>query len=117
MDTKMKAEAYTICNAGLSAYLSNEHKEYRLKSFSRGVIVGAITTIPAYFITKYYQLPQLYAALPLSGGMLSGIYEGLTNAESNDSLHTSDFDTVCETLEEEESSEDDDEDEESSEEV
>lgn len=109
MDTKMKAEAYTICNAGLSAYLSNEHKEYRLKSFSRGIIIGAITTIPAFFITQYYKLPQLYAALPLTGGMLSGIYEGLTNAESNDTLHTSDFDTVCESLEEEEESEDEEE--------
>ena len=112
MNTKMKAEAYTICNAGLSAYLANEHKEYRLKSFSRGIMVGVVTTIPAYFITKYYQLPQLYAALPLTGGMLSGIYEGLTNAESNDSLHTSDFDTVCESLEEEEESEDEEESEE-----
>jgi hypothetical protein len=35
--------------------------------------------------------------------MVAGIYEGLTNAESNDALHTSDFDTVCEALEEEES--------------
>tara|TARA_R110000751_G_scaffold197125_3_gene302342 strand:+ start:200 stop:544 length:345 start_codon:yes stop_codon:yes gene_type:complete len=112
MNTKIKAEAYTICNAGLSAYLANEHKDYRLKSFSRGIIIGVVTTIPAYLITKYYQLPQIYAALPLTGGMLSGIYEGLTNAESNDSLHTSDFDTVCESLEEEEESEDEEESEE-----
>ena len=54
----------------------------------------------------------MYAALPLTGGMLSGIYEGLTNAESNDSLHTSDFDTVCESLEEEEETEDEEESEE-----
>ena len=45
---RLKAEAYTICNAGFSAYLANEHKEYRLKSFSRGIMVGVVTTVPAY---------------------------------------------------------------------
>tara|TARA_R110002020_G_scaffold1492_9_gene6751 strand:- start:9594 stop:9947 length:354 start_codon:yes stop_codon:yes gene_type:complete len=114
MDSKTKAEAYTICNAGLSAYLAKEHKDYRLKKFSNGALIGIVSSVPAYMITNYYQLPMFFAGLPLAGGILGGLYEGLTNAESEDALHISDFDTVCESLDEEESPEDEDEDEQSS---
>ena len=48
MNSRMRAETTRVCDAGLSAYLADKHSEFRLRSFSRGVVGGAILTIPTY---------------------------------------------------------------------
>ena len=111
MDSKTLAETQRICDAGLGAYLSQKHSDFRLRNFSRGVVVGSIFSVVTYgLLTFGFDMKSQaasYALLPLGAGLLGGAYRGLTQSESEDSVHTTDFNEVCASLE---SSEDEEED-------
>lgn len=102
MNSRNKAELQRVCDAGLASYLAQQHSDFRLRSFSRGVIGGVVLSIPAYFLLIYYHLNPVLTVLPLFGGVVGGTYQGLTHAESEDRLNTVDFDEVCASIEEEE---------------
>jgi len=106
MNSRMKAETTRVCDAGLSAYLADKHSEFRLRSFSRGVVGGAILTIPTYFLVQSTGINPIFSILPLASGLLSGTWTGLTQADRTDELNTADFEDVCASLEESESDED-----------
>ena len=103
MDSKTLAETQRICDAGLGAYLSQKHSDFRLRNFSKGVVVGSIFSVVTYgLLTFGFDMKSQatsYALLPLGAGLLGGEYRGLTQAESEDSVHTADFDEVCASLE------------------
>jgi len=103
MNSRMRAETTRICDAGLSAYLADKHSDFRLRSFSRGVVGGAILTIPTYFLVQSTGLNPIFSILPLASGLLGGTWTGLTQAERNDTLHTVDFEEVCSQLEDSDS--------------
>jgi|TARA_Y100000310_G_C20186752_1_gene580645 hypothetical protein len=102
MNSKSLAEAQRTCDAGLGSYLAQKHSDFRMKSFSKGVVAGVILTIPTYFGLKYYGMNPSLAALPFFAGTVGGTYRGITSAEQDDTLHTSDFEEVCSSLEEDE---------------
>lgn len=108
MNSRMRAETTRVCDAGLSAYLADKHSDFRLRSFSLGVVGGAILTIPTYFLVQSTGINTIFSILPLASGLLSGTWIGLTQADRNDALNTADFDDVCASLEEDESDEDED---------
>ena len=87
----MRAETTRVCDAGLSAYLADKHSEFRLRSFSRGVVSGAILTLPTYFLVQSTGINPIFSILPLASGLLSGTWTGLTQADRNDALNTADF--------------------------
>ena len=58
-------------------------------------------------ISTFTTINPSFAALPAFAGIVGGTYRGITSAEQDDSLHTSDFNEVCDSLEEDE--EDDEE--------
>ena len=53
MDSKTLAETQRICDAGLGAYLSQKHSDFRLRNFSRGVVVGSVFSV----ITSLFSVP------------------------------------------------------------
>ncbi|MBP04801.1 MAG: hypothetical protein CMA72_08485 [Euryarchaeota archaeon] len=106
MNSRMKAETTRVCDAGLSAYLADKHSEFRLRSFSRGVVGGAILTLPTYFLVQSTGINPIFSILPLASGLLGGTWTGLTQADRADGSNSADFDEVCATLEESESDED-----------
>ena len=116
MDSKTLAETQRICDAGLGAYLSQKHSDFRLKNFSRGIVAGSVFSVITYglmsFVFDMKTQAVSYALIPFGAGLLGGSYRGLTQSESEDTLHTTDFDEVCASLE---SDEDEDEAEEDSE--
>lgn len=103
MDSKTLAETHRICDAGLGAYLSQKHSDFRLRNFSRGVVVGSVFSVITYgFMTFAFDMKSKatsFALIPLAAGLLGGSYRGLTQAESEDSIHSADFDEVCASLE------------------
>ncbi len=108
MNSKSLAEAQRICDAGLGSYLAQKHSDFRMNSFSKGVIAGLVFAVPTYFGLKTFTtINPSFAALPAFAGIVGGTYRGITSAEQDDSLHTSDFNEVCDSLEEDE--EDDEE--------
>lgn len=115
MNSRNKAEIQRVCDAGLASYLAQQHSDFRLRCFSRGVIGGVVLAIPAYFLLSYYHLNPVLTVLPLFGGVVGGTYRGLTQAESEDKLNIVDFDEVCASVEEEEEETDEESDEETSE--
>ncbi len=113
MNSRMRAETTRVCDAGLSAYLADKHSEFRLRSFSRGVVGGAILTLPTYFLVQSTGINPIFSILPLASGLLSGTFTGLTQADRADGSNTADFDEVCATLEESEDQENSEESEDS----
>jgi hypothetical protein len=103
MNTRMRAETTRVCDAGLAAYLADQHSAFRLRSFSRGMIAGTALAIPAWFIASYSGLNPSLAILPFVAGAVGGSFVGLTQADRNDSSHTADFDSVCAQLDKEDS--------------
>ena len=103
MNSRMRAETTRVCDAGLSAYLADKHSEFRLRSFSRGVVSGSILTLPTYFLVQSTGINPIFSILPLASGLLSGTWTGLTQADRNDALNTADFDGVCDELEKDDS--------------
>ena len=110
MNSKSLAEAQRICDAGLGSYLAQKHSDFRMNSFSKGVIAGLVFALPTYFGLKTYtSINPSFAALPAFAGLVGGTYRGITSADQDDSLHTSDFNEVCDSLEEDEEAEEDEE--------
>ena len=108
MDSRNKAEVTRVCDAGLAAYLAQKRSDFRLKSFSVGLVSGVIVSIPLYFLTQQYGVSPAFTILPLFGGIVGGTYRGLSQSEMNDASHTVDFEDVCSSMEtdDEESEED-----------
>lgn len=108
MDSKSKAEITRVCDAGVAAYLAQQRSDYRLKSFSVGLVGGVLVSIPVYFLTKQFSVSSSWTVLPLFGGLVGGTYRGLSGAELQDAAHEVDFNDVCSAVEpdEEESEED-----------
>ena len=105
MDSKSKAQITRVCDAGLSAYLAQQRADYRLKSFSVGLVV--LVCIPIYLLTNYYNLSSSLTVLPLFGGIVGGTYRGLTQSEMQDANYTVDFEEVCASVEPDEEDESD----------
>jgi hypothetical protein len=110
MDSRNKAQITRVCDAGLSAYLAQHRADYRLKSFSVGLVSGVLVSIPVYFLTNYYNVSSSFTILPLFGGLIGGTYRGLSQSEMQDAVHTVDFDEVCASIEPDEESEEDESD-------
>ena len=106
MDSKSKAQITRVCDAGLSAYLTQQRADYRLKSFSVGLVSGVLVSIPVYLLTNYYNLSSSLTVLPLFGGT----YRGLTQSEMQDANYTVDFEEVCASVEPDEEEEEDESD-------
>mgnify|MGYP003129708371 CR=1 FL=1 len=81
MDSKSKAEITRVCDAGVAAYLAQQRSDYRLKSFSVGLVGGVLVSIPVYFLTKQFSVSSSWTVLPLFGGLVGGTYRGLSGAE------------------------------------
>jgi hypothetical protein len=110
MDSKSKAQITRVCDAGLSAYLTQQRADYRLKSFSVGLVSGVLVCIPVYLLTNYYNLSSSLTVLPLFGGIVGGTYRGLTQSEMQDANYTVDFEEVCASVEPDEEEEEDESD-------
>jgi hypothetical protein len=105
MDSRNKAEITRVCDAGLAAYLAQQRSDFRLKSFSVGLVSGVLVSIPVYFLTQQYGVSPTFTILPLFGGIVGGTYRGLSQSEMNDASHEVDFNDVCATIEEDEDEE------------
>jgi len=111
MKSRYRAEATSVCDAGLANYLSIAHKKRISSGILTGILVGGISTggLYLYQMASGISLDNLVSILPLFFGAISGAGYGILTSEKNDSQSTSDFNAVCDELEAEEESEEEDE--------
>lgn len=102
LDSKTEAEARRLCDRGLASYLSERHSTYIHKGLSYGVIGGAIASLPIWLLSVYGATNKVWALAPFGLGVVSGVGYGLLTVEAEDPAHISDFEAVCEELEEDE---------------
>tara|TARA_B110000902_G_scaffold225558_1_gene263643 strand:- start:313 stop:759 length:447 start_codon:yes stop_codon:yes gene_type:complete len=104
MKSRYRAEAISVCDAGLSNYLSKAHKKRVSSGILTGILIGGISTGGLYIYQRVTgsSLDSLVSILPLFFGAISGAGYGILTSEKNDSQSTSDFNSVCDELEAEE---------------
>ena len=109
LNSKTEAEARRLCDRGLASYLSERHSTYIHKGLSYGVIGGALASIPIWLLSVYGSTSKVWALAPFGLGVFSGVGYGLMTVENEDPAHISDFEAVCQELEEEEEETDEEE--------
>jgi hypothetical protein len=105
--TKTEAEARRTCSQGVSAYISDRHKEHLQKSIAYGVIGGIVPTSILFISSNFISFNRWYSLIPLGLGLATGWGYGLYSSDNKDDYHTLDFETVCSQFEEEEEDESD----------
>ncbi len=106
MTTKELAEARRLCDAGLQSYLGIRHSSFMGRSFSYGILGGAIPAVLLFAFAGKLGVSSNVAIIPAGLGIVAGLGYGIMNVNRDDALHEVDFDETCEAVA---SDEDDDE--------
>ena len=111
MKSRYKAEAQTMCDAGLASYLRDKHQSRVSKGVSAGLGTGTIVSLLFFGYSHYTgeKISHFYRLLPLFIGSITGTGYGLVTSDMDDALHTADYDVVCDALEAEQEEEAEDE--------
>ena len=112
MKSRYRAEAQTMCDAGLASYLREKHQARISKGAITGVSSGLVVSALLFGYSRYTgeHLSAFYHALPLFIGSITGTGYGLITSDVDDALHAADYDVVCSALEQEAEEESDGED-------
>ena len=111
MKSRYRAEAISICDAGLSSYLGKANKKRVSTGILTGILVGGISTTGLYLYQRFTGMPidNLFALMPLFLGAISGAGHGSLTSDKEDTKLTTDFNSVCDELEAEESEDEEEE--------
>jgi len=111
MKSRYRAEAMSICYAGLSSYLGKAHKKRVSSGILTGIGVGAMSSAGLYAYQRFLGMPSdnLTIFIPLFLGAISGAGYGSLTSDKNDSQLTADFNSVCDELEAQEAENEEDE--------
>jgi len=111
MKSRYRAEAISICDAGLSSYLGKAHKKRVSSGILTGIIVGGVSSAGLYFYQRLIGMPfdNLTTVIPLFLGAISGAGYGSLTSDKDDVKLTQDFNSVCDELEAEEAEDEEDE--------
>ena len=111
MKSRYRAEAISICDAGLSSYLGKAHKKRVSSGILTGIIVGGVSSAGLYCYQRFLGMPfdNLTTVIPLFLGAISGAGYGSLTSDKDDSKLTQDFNSVCDELEAQEAEDEEDE--------
>ena len=111
MKSRYRAEAISICDAGLSSYLGKAHKKRLSTGILTGILVGGISTTGLYLYQRFTGMPldNFIALIPLFLGAISGAGYGSLTSDKDDFKLTNDFTAVCDELEAEGSEDEEEE--------
>ena len=101
MKSRYKAEAQSLCDAGLASYLRTKHQSRVSKGILTGVSAGTVLSTLLFGYSRYTgtHLSSFYHVLPFFVSVITGTGYGLVTSDVDDALHTEDFNEVCDALE------------------
>ena len=93
---RLKAEALarSQCDAGLTAYLAQQHSKHRSKTTAYGLLGGLVGSV-VLMIWGKNSMKGMLSFIPLGVGILGGLATGLATQDDGDSAREDDFREVC----------------------
>jgi len=96
LDSKTQSEIDSVCNKGVSQYISKKHQEEIRSNLELGLLGSFIGSSLLFGLSKINNnIKQGYILFPASLGIISGSILSLINYNKNDEVYEQDFNEVC----------------------
>jgi len=96
LDSKTQSEIDSVCNKGVSHYISKKHQEQTRSNLELGLLGSFIGSSLLFGLSKINSnIKTGYILFPASLGIISGSILSLINYNKNDEVYEQDFKEVC----------------------